>query len=263
MLPINKFNFAILAMLLMIIIPQISSLSPKLECPPPTYYPRDIINNLWAGPHSYEGTLIVSGSVQVDTTGEFDFYKIANLTGTIVQYYSEDIGTFVADYYLHIEGIPIFILNFTLTLTEYDKTTRYNQYCMRFDPEYTVSQYVEGNSINSGFFYSVYYHRTQSNELENDFNYGDVSGTEYFMFDQSRINSVNSLSYFNPNATLSTITWYNYHKISNESIHPISDLDVRKRQKFNSPLVNIGQLVIPLDMIDDKYKYLFHDKIMK
>ncbi|AEQ33398.1 hypothetical signal peptide protein and DUF5881 domain-containing protein [Megavirus chiliensis] len=252
----NLFNAFTVLLVLCAAMQSVTAMAPGLKCPPPKAYPEDLLDNLWSGPQAYQGTTRVRGSVQIDTTGEFDFVKVANITGTFLQSYCKEIGSYFSEYYIDIEGVPVLVLNITFTLLEDDKLSQYNSYCTKYTPGST--EYIEATPVNNKFFYTTYHNTDIIRGPQPKFNFGDITQSEFFFLDSTRKKTINLVSAFNPDATLKTFTTFNFEKVSNQLIPPTTSSGVQKRTVNDySETVKIGKLDIPIQVIQEEYRHLF------
>lgn len=245
--------FGITAFILCVLASQnVLAYTAGLTCPQPKAYPKFFLDNLWSGPQGYLGTTTMAGYVMVDATGNFDFVKAANISGTFLQYYSYSLGTYVSEMYIDIGGgVQVPVMNATFTLLDGDKNryNRYGEYCMNADPASVMPGFVEGTPVNNKFFYNTYFNNTYGPD------FGNVMESEYFIFDTQRVNSLNCLTSFTDSASIATFTCYRFQKVSDSVIIPGSTGN--KRQIDNIDMVKIGNLMVPVSIIDPKYIHLF------
>ncbi|QGR53595.1 putative membrane protein [Moumouvirus maliensis] len=253
---VGLFYFAII---LSIFSQFISAYPPNLVCPPHGAYPKDIFDNVLSGPEAFDGTTRISGSVLFDVSGKFDFVKIANISGTFLQWYSKEKGTIVFDMYIDIGGgVQVSVLNSTFTLLTGDKYSGYGQFCMSADPVDVMPGYVEGMNINNKFFYSTHFNSPLNGTFDGKF--GGVNQSEYFYISKDRKHAVNCLTAFNINATIKSLTCYNFDKISDKIIYPSPPCskrnNIRTLDSF-SKIVKLGKISVPIDVVYPEYRYLF------
>ncbi|BCS82585.1 hypothetical protein QLL95_gp0096 [Cotonvirus japonicus] len=253
-------NTFYLAIILSIFSQCASAYPPNLVCPPYAAYPKDVFNNVLSAPQAFDGTTLISGSVLYDVTGNFDFVKVANISGTFLQWYSKEKGTVVFDMYIDIGGgVQVSVLNSTFTLLTSDKYGRYGDFCMSADPVELMPGYVEGMSLNDKFFYTTHYNSPLHGNFEA--NFGGVNQSEYFYISKDRKHAVNCLTSFNENATIKSVTCYNFDKISNKVIYPTPPC-TKRSQKVRSldsfpEIVKLGKYHVPIDVVFPEFRYLF------
>lgn len=217
-----------------------------LNCPDPKPYPKFFLDSLWSGPNGYLGTTLIQGYVMVDTTGEFDFAKVASINGTFLQYYSKVIGTYVMEMYINLFGQQVKVMEAPFSLLERNPFNRFGEFCMVSDPKSAMPGYVEGLPITDKFFYNTYYNDTRGKS------FGNIEQSEYFFFDETRNHSINCLTTFNSDATIKTFTCYKFQKVSNNVIPPTS-----KRSIVDMNSLRIGGLDLPEELVAPKYRHYF------
>ncbi|BCS82838.1 hypothetical protein QLL95_gp1285 [Cotonvirus japonicus] len=244
----------------------VSAFPDNLVCPPPSAYPKDFLESVLSAPQAFMGTTLIDGYAMIDIGG-FNFVKIANISGTFLQWFDELKKTIVFDMWIDIGGgIQVSVLNSTFSLLNGDKYTRYSEFCMNGDPVSSMPGYVEGLSLNNKFFYTTYYNSPHNGTFDSSF--GAVNQSEYFYISDDRKDAVNCLTAFNPNATIKSLTCYNFHKVSDEVIYPVnpkppcsnkrSDKRSYKRSNDVSPqIITLGKYNVPIDVVYPEYRYLF------
>ena len=181
-----------------------------LQCPPPTSYPKDMLDNLWAASAGYLGTTNVTGYVLVNT-GNYNFQQAAVFGGIFVQYYLRSLGTYVAEYYIADGPVLVRVLNITFTLLNSDKLSLYNEHCQQSNPVELVPEYVQSTELSPRFFVGAYY---QKYTPLSPATYGDVQRFEYFKWDTAYRRSSNCLMSYT-SWELSSMQCFEYVKLSN------------------------------------------------
>jgi hypothetical protein len=243
--------------------------------------PKPYMDLLLPAPRLYNGLTVVNGSVFQHTSDEFDRVRVGRLSGIFQQGYDDELGTYVAHYYLDIAGQEWLVATMTFVQLRSGEFVHVSEFCLKYTPDDLAPQFQRVTPMADNFFYGTYYNKRVNNDGTVEGTYGNVARTEYFYSDPAArldapgLESINCLTDFNKtSANIDTETCFRYTKISNNpvrcsnpegsNLRARSAAEVAPREEarpiseYPGKKIDLGKgLLVPLDVIFPEHRHLY------